>query len=73
MVHGGGWRTGDKALSRVVNNKAAWWLARSGVFVSVNNRLVPDAVRERIDDAISAYQQAVTKEAPFADILGPLC
>jgi acetyl esterase/lipase len=43
MVHGGGWRTGDKALARVVNNKAAWWLARGGVFVSVNNRLVPDA------------------------------
>jgi acetyl esterase/lipase len=43
MVHGGGWRTGDKALARVVNNKAAWWLARGGVFISVNNRLVPDA------------------------------
>ncbi|MCL6618881.1 MAG: alpha/beta hydrolase [Thermomonas hydrothermalis] len=43
MVHGGGWRTGDKALARVVNNKATWWLARGGVFVSVNNRLVPDA------------------------------
>jgi acetyl esterase/lipase len=43
MVHGGGWRTGDKALARVVDHKAAWWLARGGIFVSVNNRLVPEA------------------------------
>lgn len=43
MVHGGGWRTGDKGLAKVVDNKAAWWLARGGVFVSVNNRLVPEA------------------------------
>lgn len=43
MVHGGGWRTGDKGLARVVDHKAAWWLARGGVFVSVDYRLLPDA------------------------------
>lgn len=61
MVHGGGWRTGDKALARVVNNKAAWWLARGGVFVSVNNRLVPDAdprVQARdVAAAVASVQQ----------------
>ena len=43
MVHGGGWRHGDKASSAVVDNKAAHWLARGYVFVSVNNRLLPQA------------------------------
>ena len=43
MVHGGGWRRGDKASPGVVGNKAAYWLKQGFVFVSVNNRLVPDA------------------------------
>lgn len=43
MVHGGAWRYGDKAASSVVDNKAARWLARGFVFVSVNNRLLPQA------------------------------
>jgi arylformamidase len=43
MVHGGAWRTGDKRMSRVVDNKAARWLPKGVVFVSVNNRLLPEA------------------------------
>jgi arylformamidase len=43
MVHGGGWRRGDKSASSVVDNKAAHWLARGYVFISVNNRLLPQA------------------------------
>jgi acetyl esterase/lipase len=43
MVHGGGWRTGDKASAGVVGNKAMRWLPRGFVFVSVNNRLLPKA------------------------------
>lgn len=43
MVHGGGWRTGDKRMAKVVDNKAARWLPRGFVFVSVNNRLLPQA------------------------------
>ncbi len=43
MVHGGGWRRGDKNASSVVDNKAAHWLARGYVFVSINNRLLPQA------------------------------
>ncbi|WP_018604505.1 alpha/beta hydrolase [Uliginosibacterium gangwonense] len=43
MVHGGAWRTGDKAMSRVVNNKVARWLPRGIIFISVNYRLLPKA------------------------------
>jgi acetyl esterase/lipase len=43
MVHGGGWRTGDKGHAGVVGNKAAHWLGKGYVFVSVNYRLLPDA------------------------------
>lgn len=43
MVHGGGWRHGDKGSGAVVNHKVARWVARGFVFISVNNRLLPDA------------------------------
>lgn len=43
MVHGGGWRRGDKGMRNVVGNKAAYWLQRGFVFVSANYRMEPDA------------------------------
>lgn len=43
MVHGGGWRHGDKAGGGVVAAKAAHWLPRGIGLVSVNYRLLPDA------------------------------
>ncbi len=43
MVHGGAWRTGDKAKSRVVENKANRWLAKGIIFVSINYRMLPKA------------------------------
>ncbi len=43
MVHGGGWRRGDKRMPNVVGNKAAYWLQRGFVFVSANYRMEPDA------------------------------
>ncbi|MBE2211764.1 MAG: alpha/beta hydrolase [Xanthomonadaceae bacterium] len=43
MVHGGGWRRGDKASPGVVGDKVAYWLGQGFVFVSVNYRLLPDA------------------------------
>jgi len=39
MVHGGGWRHGDKTNARVVENKVKRWVARGWVLVSVNYRL----------------------------------
>jgi arylformamidase len=43
MVHGGGWHTGDKSMSSVVDNKAAHWLRKGYVLVSSNYRLIPEA------------------------------
>jgi acetyl esterase/lipase len=41
MVHGGGWKGGDKASSGVVEPKASWCVGQGGLFVSVNYRLSP--------------------------------
>ena len=61
MVHGGGWRRGDKASPGVVGNKAAYWLNQGFVFVSTNNRLVPDVdpmqQAEDVATAIASMQQ----------------
>lgn len=43
MVHGGGWREGDKRIDNVWRNKVAWWVPRGWIVVSVNYRLIPDA------------------------------
>lgn len=43
MVHGGGWKRGDKTMQAVVANKAARWVPRGFVFVSVDYRMLPDA------------------------------
>lgn len=55
MVHGGGWRTGDKTMSRVVQEKAARWVPRGFVFISVNYRLHPavNVLQEAIDVALA--------------------
>lgn len=42
MVHGGGWRRGDKSMSNVVANKVAYWVPRGVVVISVNYRMLPD-------------------------------
>lgn len=41
MVHGGGWRRGDKNLSPATGEKAAHCLARGSIFVAVNYRVLP--------------------------------
>lgn len=43
MLHGGGWRNGDKRNRAVWRNKAAYWTQQGYIFISVNTRLVPDA------------------------------
>ncbi len=43
MVHGGGWRRGDKDAARVVDNKVDRWLPRGIAFASVNYRMQPKA------------------------------
>lgn len=43
MVHGGGWRIGDKAARGVVQNKVAHWVPRGIIVVSVNYPMLPEA------------------------------
>ncbi len=65
MVHGGGWRRGDKTHDRVVENKVKRWLPRGFVFVSTNYRLVPDAdpVQQATDvaRALAVFQRRAAK------------
>ncbi|WP_241464144.1 alpha/beta hydrolase [Rhodoferax saidenbachensis] len=65
MVHGGGWRVGDKNAASVVQNKIARWSPRGFVFISINNRLLPDAdpleqARDVARALATAQQQAST-------------
>lgn len=59
MVHGGAWRIGDKAMSRVVDNKVARWLPKGVAFVSINYRMLPqtDPVAQA-DDVARALAKA---------------
>jgi arylformamidase len=43
MVHGGGWRRGDKDHSRVVDNKLAHFVPKGVIFVTINYRMMPEA------------------------------
>ena len=43
LVHGGGWRRGDKAGQRLVRNKVSHWVGRGWILASINYRLLPDA------------------------------
>lgn len=66
MVHGGAWRMGDKAHSKVVHNKVARWVARGFVFVSVNYRLLPQAgPLEQAQDVARALAAAQSKAASW--------
>ncbi|MBO9707153.1 MAG: alpha/beta hydrolase [Caulobacter sp.] len=49
MVHGGAWKIGDKANTGSVENKLKHWLPRGYVLVSINYRMLPQAM---------AYEQA---------------
>jgi acetyl esterase/lipase len=61
MVHGGGWRRGDKAYPNVVNNKVAHWLPQGYIVISINYRMLPKAnPLQQADDLgkALAYAQA---------------
>jgi len=66
MVHGGGWRRGDKAHGRVVDNKVAHWLPAGAIVVSVNYRMLPEAdVPTQRDDVAAALTQAQSLAASW--------
>ena len=64
MVHGGGWRWGDKTNSRVVQNKIDHWLPKGFIFISVNNRLLPEADPLKQADDVAAALAFAQREAP---------
>lgn len=72
MVHGGGWRRGDKAMQRVVDNKVARWLPRGVVFISVNYRMQAGVSPvQQADDVALALAVAQNKAAGWgADASG---
>lgn len=43
LVHGGGWRVGDKAHDRLMDHKLAHWLPQGVAVVSINYRMLPQA------------------------------
>jgi acetyl esterase/lipase len=63
LVHGGGWRNGDKAMDGVVENKVARWVPHGVTIVSTNYRMLPDAdplVQARdVAAALAAAQRKV--------------
>lgn len=66
MVHGGGWRRGDKRAQSVVENKMARWLAKGFIFISVNYRLLPEAAPgEQADDIALALAAAQAQAASW--------
>jgi len=55
MVHGGGWRNGDKANPRSIRNKVSRWVAKGYVVVSINYRMLPEvAPVEQAEDVAKA-------------------
>lgn len=66
MVHGGGWRRGDKAMRQVVDNKAARWVAQGFIFISINYRMLPKAdVLTQADDVARALAAAQSHAAAW--------
>jgi arylformamidase len=61
LVHGGGWRTGDKSGRAVVENKVARWTSAGFIVISTNYRLLPAAdpiaQAEDVARAIATAQQ----------------
>ena len=66
MVHGGGWRRGDKAASQVVDNKVARWVAQGFIFISINYRMLPEAdPLVQADDVARALAAAQSRAATW--------
>jgi len=54
MVHGGGWRLGDKTSPGVIENKLKYWLPKGYILVSVDYRLLPTPVSDQAGDVAAA-------------------
>lgn len=57
MVHGGGWRGGDKARPSEVDLKVAHWVTRGFVLISTNYRTLPEVEPvEQAEDVAAAIR-----------------
>ena len=66
MVHGGGWRRGDKGAESVVENKMTRWVPKGFIFISTNYRMLPKtAPVEQAQDIASALAFAQGKAASW--------
>ena len=66
MVHGGGWRIGDKSMRRMYENKVGHWVPQGYVFVSINYRMLPEAdPLEQARDVARALAAAEEKAAAW--------
>ncbi len=55
LIHGGGWSIGDKSNRNFIEPKAAWFVEKGFVVVSINYRLSPAVVHPaHIDDVCTA-------------------
>ena len=65
FVHGGAWAIGDKDNPGVVPNKAAYWLPKGYVFVSINYRMLPAAdplvQADDVAHAVAAVQKLASQ------------
>lgn len=64
MVHGGAWRTGDKAAQQVVANKVMRWVSQGFILVSSNYPLLPDAKPLQQAEAVARALATAQAKAP---------
>ncbi|CAL4867947.1 hypothetical protein MMA231_02220 [Asticcacaulis sp. MM231] len=64
MVHGGGWRVGDKNMTAVVENKIKHWLPKGYIFISIDYRMLPDAGVDVQAQDVAAAIAYIEKQAP---------
>jgi acetyl esterase/lipase len=66
IVHGGGWRRGDKEGRTVVQNKVARWVPRGFIVISADYRMLPQAAPiEQAEDVARALAAAQAKAASW--------
>lgn len=71
MVHGGGWKHGDKAMASVVGNKVAHWVPQGVVLVSLNYRMLPETPPlEQARDVARALAAAQAQAASWGGARG---
>ena len=65
LVHGGGWKHGDKGMGRVVENKVARWVPKGFIVVSTNYRMLPGTLP--LDQAKDVAKALATVQAKAAE------